>query len=172
MSVMEKTVREIMETEVVNVRPDLPVKELIEVLEENQITGAPVVDDGGDVVGVVSTRDVLRLAAREEETGSSSGGGGQREDDESGYFRYANGPAGFLPALPPGLPKTRLGTRPVRDIMTRATFSVRPDATLAEAARFLHKTGIHRALVFEGNRLAGVVSLRDVVAAVAAAAES
>lgn len=172
MNVLEHTVREIMETEVVEVRPDLPVKELIEILEENQITGAPVVDDGGNVVGVVSTRDVLRLAAREEEAGLSSRPGGEREDEESGYFRYANGPAGFLPALPPGLPKTRLGTRPVRDIMTRATFSVRPDATLPEAARFLHRTGIHRALVFEGDRLAGVVSLRDVVAAVAGAAEA
>lgn len=170
MSVLERTVREIMETEVVEVRPDLPVKDLIEVLEENQITGAPVVDDEGNVVGVVSTRDVLRLAAREEEAGSSRRAGGEGEDEDSGYFRYANGPAGFLPALPPGLPKTRLGTRPVREIMTRATFSVRPDATLPEAARFLHRTGIHRALVFEGDRLAGVISLRDVVAAVADAA--
>lgn len=168
MSVLERTVREIMETEVVEVRPDLPVKELIEVLEENQITGAPVVDDGGNVVGVVSTRDVLRLAAREEEAGSTRRAG--EEDEDSGYFRYADGPAGFLPALPPGLPKTRLGTRPVREIMTRATFSVRPDARLPEAARFLQRTGIHRALVFEDDRLAGVLSLRDVVAAVADAA--
>lgn len=164
MSVLERTVRDVMTTEVVEVRPDLPVKDLIEVLDRHQITGAPVVDTEDNVVGVVSTRDVLRLAAREEETAPA-----RSEDDDSSYFRYADGPAGFLPALPPGLPKTRLGTRPVREIMTRATFSVRPDATLPEAARFLHRSGIHRALVFEADdSLVGVLSLRDVVAAVAA----
>lgn len=166
MSVLEKTVRDIMETDVVTVRPDLPVKRLMEVLEENRISGAPVVDDEENVVGVVSATDVVRLAAEEEEESGARTGSGE---EESGYF-YAGGRGGFLPALPSGLPKTRLGTRPVRDVMTRATFSVRPEATLPEAARFLHQARIHRALVFDGSRLLGLVTTMGIMEALAEAA--
>lgn len=152
----------------VTVRPDLPIKELIEVLEENGITGAPVVDGEENVVGVVSSTDVMRLAAEEEEE-SGARSVSREAEEESGYF-YAGGSGGFLPALPAGLPKTRIGAKPVRDVMTRATFSVRPDATLPEAARFLHQAGIHRALVFDGGRLLGLVTTMGIVAAVAEAA--
>ena len=168
MSVLDRSVRDIMETDVVTVRPDLPIKNLIEVLEENGITGAPVVDSEQNVVGVVSSTDVMRLAAKEEEE-SGARPAGAETDDESDYF-YTGGSRGFLPALPAGLPKTRIGTRPVRDVMTRATFSVRPDATLPEAARFLQQAGIHRALVFDGGRLLGLVTTMGIVAAVAEAA--
>lgn len=168
MSVLDRSVRDIMETDVVTVRPDLPIKNLIEVLEENGITGAPVVDSEENVVGVVSSTDVMRLAAKEEEE-SGARAAGAETDDESDFF-YTGGSGGFLPALPAGLPKTRIGTRPVRDVMTRATFSVRPDATLPEAARFLQQAGIHRALVFDGGRLLGLVTTMGIVTAVAEAA--
>lgn len=55
----------------------------------------------------------------------------------------------------------------VRDIMTPATFTVRPDATLAELARFLVRGEIHRALVLEGERLVGIVTAFDIVRAIA-----
>lgn len=168
MSVLDRSVRDIMETDVVTVRPDLPIKNVIEVLEENGITGAPVVDSEENVVGVVSSTDVMRLAAREEEE-SGARAAGAETDDESDYF-YTGGAGRFLPALPAGLPKTRIGTKPVREIMTRATFSVRPDASLPEAARFLQQAGIHRALVFDGGRLLGLVTTMGIVAAVAEAA--
>lgn len=168
MSDLDRRVRDFMETDVVTVRPDLPIKDLMEVLEENGITGAPVVDSEDNVVGVVSSTDVMRLAAEEEEE-SGARSGSPESDEESQYF-YAGGSGGFLPALPSGLPKTRIGTRPVRDVMTRATFSVRPDATLRETARFLHQAGIHRALVFDGSRLLGLVTTMGIVAAVAEAA--
>jgi len=168
LSVLDRSVRDIMETDVVTVRPDLPIKNLIEVLEENGITGAPVVDSEENVVGVVSSTDVMRLAAKEEEE-SGARAAGAETDDESDFF-YTGGSGGFLPALPAGLPKTRIGTKPVRDVMTRATFSVRPDASLPEAARFLHQAGIHRALVFDGGRLLGLVTTMGIVAAVAEAA--
>lgn len=69
----------------VTVRPDLPIKNLIEVLEENRITGAPVVDDGENVVGVVSSTDVVRLAAEEEEESGDRSRPSEPEE-ESDYF--------------------------------------------------------------------------------------
>lgn len=53
--------------------------------------------------------------------------------------------------------------------MTPATFSVRPEASLAQLARFLVRGGIHRALVLEGSTLAGIVTPMDVVRVLARA---
>lgn len=159
-------VREIMQTEVVTVAPERTVAELVELLEGEGITGVPVLDSDGTVVGVVSVTDVARAALREA-SGEASGAHAEREEP-GGYFRSPDGLAGGIGAwLPEGLPRTRLGARAVREIMTPATFSVRPEATVRELARFLSRGGIHRALVFDGTRLAGVVTATDVLRALA-----
>ena len=59
------TVREIMQTELVTVVPDMSVHDLAGLLADKKISGAPVVDVDGDVLGVVSMTDVIRLAANE-----------------------------------------------------------------------------------------------------------
>ena len=59
------TVREIMRTELVTVVPDMSVHDLARLLADKQISGAPVVDVDGEVRGVVSMTDVIRLAANE-----------------------------------------------------------------------------------------------------------
>lgn len=58
------TVRDLMKTDIVAVVPEMTVRELIQLLLEEQITGAPVLAPTGKVLGVVSNTDVLRLAAR------------------------------------------------------------------------------------------------------------
>jgi CBS domain-containing protein len=44
---------------VIAVRPQTPIKELAKTLSQNHISGTPVVDKNGKVVGVVSERDLL-----------------------------------------------------------------------------------------------------------------
>lgn len=51
-----------LETDVVTVRPDLPVRSLMGVLEESQITGAPVVDDNR-LAGLVTTMGIVAAVA-------------------------------------------------------------------------------------------------------------
>lgn len=51
----------------------------------------------------------------------------------------------------------------VSDIMTHGTFSVRRNTTLAELARFLSKSNVHRALVVDDGELVGIVSMSDIV---------
>jgi CBS domain-containing protein len=58
-------VKEIMTTRVVTVTPDTPVPVIASLLRDNRISGVPVVDSGGAVVGLVSEYDLL---AREGET--------------------------------------------------------------------------------------------------------
>ena len=59
------TVREIMRTDLVTVVPDMTVYDLAKLLADKEISGAPVVDVDGEVLGVVSMTDVIRLAAGE-----------------------------------------------------------------------------------------------------------
>jgi CBS-domain-containing membrane protein len=164
------TVADIMRRDVVTVKPNTTVAELTDRLEEEDITGAPVVDDDGLVQGVVSVSDVSRAVARRASgagPGSSGEAGGGGGDEPSDYFRYAR----RLPAyLPPELPQSELGARAVRDIMTPATVSVRASAGVADLARLLTRAGVHRALVLENGRLAGLVSAMDVVRVVAESA--
>ena len=53
------TVRDVMTTSVVSVRAVTPLKEVAQTLIDHRISGVPVVDDAGRVVGVVSEGDFL-----------------------------------------------------------------------------------------------------------------
>jgi CBS domain-containing protein len=54
------TARQIMTTDVVSVPPSMSIEKLVAVLEENGVSGLPVVDDAGRLVGVVTEYDLLR----------------------------------------------------------------------------------------------------------------
>ena len=53
-------VKEIMTRDVLTVTKDLSIRRLIKLLDKNKITGAPVVDEQGKLIGIVSSKDVIR----------------------------------------------------------------------------------------------------------------
>jgi CBS domain-containing protein len=55
------TIRDIMESCPITVRPETPVREALELLIENDISGLPVVDAEDRIVGVLSEKDLLKL---------------------------------------------------------------------------------------------------------------
>ena len=55
----ELKVREIMTTNVITVKPDTTVGELADILTKNKISGVPVVDGQGRVLGMVSEADII-----------------------------------------------------------------------------------------------------------------
>ena len=57
-------VRDIMHRDVISVRPDMTVKEVARVLVENNINGAPVVDEEGHLVGIITMADLISLVKR------------------------------------------------------------------------------------------------------------
>lgn len=160
MDLNELTARDVMTGPVVTAPPEMTVADLMDLLLAEGLSGVPVVDRSGKVVGVVSSTDVLRTAAEEARGGTEASGEGS---PASFYSELGGAPRAVALELPPNLPRTRLGARPVRDIMTKATLSVRPDATVPQVARFLVRAGVHRALVMEGSSLVGVVSALDLV---------
>jgi CBS domain-containing protein len=53
--------KEIMKTDVVTVKRDVPIYEAIRILVETNVTGLPVVNDDMTIAGVLSEKDVLAL---------------------------------------------------------------------------------------------------------------
>lgn len=172
-------VRDIMQTDVVTAHPDQTVRELTRVLAEHGISGVPVVTDSGEVLGVVSSSDVVRVAAEADSTPVTGtlwipvSVPENTEDPEDPpvdpYSDY------FLPEAAPvvgpdwdiGGDGGALDRLSVSDVMTPVSFTVEGGATVAELADFLVRGKIHRALVLDGGRLAGIVTAMDVLRVVA-----
>lgn len=58
---MTRTVADIMTTRLIAFAPDMNVHEAIRILLEQRISGAPVVDAAGALVGVLSKKDCLKI---------------------------------------------------------------------------------------------------------------
>lgn len=177
-------VADIMQTSVLTVEPTMSVTQLAGMLLNHQITGAPVIDRGGSVVGVVSASDVLRLVSSEAAEPRGFGPGREPEpaarpavafsleESESGsvsaFFRDAGGTLHHHAVdLVPFLTPAPFDARTVADIMMPARFSVRPSTTVRGLARFLLAAKVHRALVLERGLLRGIVTTFDVLRVVA-----
>ena len=171
-------VKDIMHSDLVTAAPETTVRELAIMLSDQGISGVPVVSPSGEILGVVSSTDVVRTAAQSAELDV----GGSRwvtipppegtvdpEDEEvdslSDYFLPEDSPtfgAEWAPEM-----ANDMDTLTVSDIMTPVSFSVGPETSLKDLADFLVRGRIHRALVVEDGRLEGIVTSMDVLKALA-----
>lgn len=147
------TARDIMETKVVTVSPDLPLLDAHRLFFEREIHGAPVVSDDGVLQGVLSSSDLLRAVSDEHSTGRIDSYY-LREFVEFSGPDWANIPEDF---------QDRLREIRVSDVMTSEVVWVAPDADVSEVARTLCDQLVHRVLVIDDNRLAGLISTFDLV---------
>jgi CBS domain-containing protein len=171
---------DIMQKDVVTVAPDTTARSLARLLADEGITGVPVLDSSDALVGVVSSTDLVRLAA--DESGVRVRAVGlEREVDPlldpemDAEDREAEDPYGFfLPEDSPltgervleQWPDSEFDSVLVRDIMTPVSFSVEPVTTVPELCEFLVRGRIHRAVVVREGRLLGIVTSMDVLRAV------
>ncbi len=140
----EATVAEVMTQVVVTVEPETPISELVTLLDERSISGAPVVTKDGKVVGVVSRSDLLRAIQK-------------GPDDEGGTYYDDLGKAlRVVPAL-------EHDGRTALDVATRRVVSIDETAPLSEAAKVLLELGIYRLLVTRNGRFAGLLTATDVL---------
>lgn len=175
----EMKVRDIMHRDVVTAHPDQTVRELTRLLAEHGISGVPVVTDSGEVLGVVSSSDVVRVAAESDSAPVTatrwipvSVPENTVDPEDPVIDPYSDY---FLPEEAPVVgadwgageqdgPMDRLS---VSDIMTPVTFTVDGEADLPDLADFLVRGKIHRALVLEEGRLLGIVTAMDILRVVA-----
>jgi CBS domain-containing protein len=176
-------VRDIMQSDVVTVTTDATARDVARILADEQISGVPVLDGAEQLVGVVSSTDLVRLAAEDADVqlvtsalrlGEREAPGGEAldeteeapEEDPYGFFLPEDSPLtdrGLLAELP----ESRLDTTQVEEIMTPVSFTVEPGTPVTDLCEFLVRGRIHRAVVVENRQLAGIVTSADVLRAVA-----
>lgn len=151
---MPARARDVMQTSVVTVGPETPLTDLQRIFLEEGIGGAPVVDETGRVVGVISAADVLRAVDEERDTAVA----------EPRYFRDTLEFSGPDWSHDVEDFQDRLGELRVEDAMTRGVVAVAPETPVAEVARRMREERVHRVLVMEKDVLIGIVSTFDLVA--------
>lgn len=175
-------VRDIMTTDVVTVTPESTIREVMETLSTNHLSGAPVVT-GNRVVGVISTSDILSFIVNAPEPETTNAGETVVEawkepvpdpdDDEElesaisqeMLDEWSQGADSIVDDTSPS-GRTLLDQHTVEEAMTQNVFSVAPDSSVRAAAALMRKHEIHRVIVMQGRKLAGIVSALDVTRAV------
>ncbi|UCC82553.1 MAG: CBS domain-containing protein [Gemmatimonadota bacterium] len=162
--------KDLMNSDVVSVSPDLTLRELLEVFTELEVSGAPVVT-GGQVVGVISMTDVFDL---QEENGELMLRPGFDEPEASG--RKRSGSQDSWDPSEEALDWARaarsrdldlLDQYTVADVMTREVLSRPSNTPVKKAAHHMLGLGISRILVIDKGELQGIVTTTDIVRAVA-----
>jgi CBS domain-containing protein len=139
-------VRDLMTPEVVTVGPTTSIKDVARSLVDHRISGMPVIDDAGRVLGVVSEGDLI-----------------VKEGNDPVERRPLARIFGDSDATRAQLAKVLALT--AGDAMTAPAITVAADAPVAEAAAIMTRGRINRLPVVDRDELVGVVSRADVVRA-------
>jgi CBS domain-containing protein len=150
---MPKTAADVMERSVVVLSPEASLLDAHRLFVEEGIHGAPVVDDEGMVIGVVSSMDLLRAVSEEHESAGFSSDPVFREGREFGPSIWTV-PEDF---------QDRLANRTVGEVMTEGAFTVEETTRAREVAELLHRQRVHRVWVVKEGRPTGVVSALDLL---------
>jgi CBS domain-containing protein len=140
-------VADIMTRQVISVTPQTTIAEAAQLLLDNRISGLPVVDPGGAVVGIVTEGDLLRRV----ETGT------QRR--HSHWLEFLIAPGRLAREY------TDANARNVGEVMSAEVVSVTPQEALPEVIRLMEHHHVKRLPVIEAGRLVGIVSRANLVRA-------
>jgi predicted transcriptional regulator len=148
------TAKDVMNPHVISVPADWTIEELAQFFVDKAITGAPVSDESGRLIGVVSTTDIARHDGLSETR--------LRADEPHDY--YLHGWEGRLAAEEIGsfhIEQPPHGT--VREIMTHMVFKVDENTPVQEIADTMITGRVHRLLVTRSGRIVGIVTTMDML---------
>jgi len=132
---MPLTAKDIMTTEVITVTPATPLVEFARLCAEDRISGAPVCQVDGKLVGIVSKTDLVEHIL---------------DEDPRWAAQQHRGSGGDEP-------------REVQDIMRDDVLTVAPSTPVHEVARLMAEDRVHRAVVVDRERVAGVITSLDML---------
>ncbi len=139
------TAADVMTTDVVSVDPGTPVRDVAELLCTRRISGVPVIDVDGRVIGIVSEGDLIRHATI---------AGERRQSWLQSLFADDGATARDY---------TKAHGRTARDVMTADVVNVETTATLAEIADMMQRHRIKRVPVLRDGGLVGIVTRGDLL---------
>jgi len=147
---MTLTAADVMQTHLISVSPSDPLHTVKRLFFEEEIHGAPVVDDEGRVRGMITSMDLIRAASDGNQDGDIDFSGAVEELGLS----WGTSGDDF---------QNRLGEAVVSDVMSDGVVSVGPELSVGEVAKTLRENRIHRVLVVKENALMGIVSSFDLI---------
>jgi CBS-domain-containing membrane protein len=142
--------RDIMTTEVMTVSPQTTVLDLARLLAEHKINGAPVVDDNGRLVGVVTQSNLI---------------------DRVKKFELPHVvtilDAHFYLELPGTFKKNleKLVGNLVSDIMAAPPVTITADVQVDEIASIMARRQVHTLPVLDGDKIIGIIGKIDIIRA-------
>jgi CBS domain-containing protein len=138
-------VRDLMTTEVFTVRPDAAFKDVVEALLEHDVSGLPVVDEQGRLMGIVTEADLMSKEAY----------GGRRRRPVKLLVDLLTGDSRWVD-------KAKALT--AETMMTRRPLAIGPGDDVTFAARRMLEHRVKRLpVVDEDNQLVGIVSRHDLL---------
>lgn len=151
---MPNTVADAMSRDPIVVRPQTPLNEAIQILAERHISGLPVVDDAGQLVGIISETDLMW-----QETGVTPPAYIMFLDS----VIYLKNPTTYERDLHKALGQT------VGEVMTSDPVTVTLDKPLKEAAQLMHEREVRRLPVLDAEgHVIGILTRGDIIRAMAA----
>lgn len=142
---------DVMVTNVITVGPEASVQDVAQILLSARISGVPVVDQNGELLGIVSEGDLMRRA---------ESGTGRRRPWWLAIFTGKEALAAEF---------VKEHSRRVTDVMTRDVVTASPDTPLSTIANLLEKNGIKRLPVVRDGKVVGIVSRANLLQALASA---
>lgn len=142
-------VADVMTRDVVTVRPEAPIHTAAQLMIQHRVSGLPVVDATGSLVGIVSEGDLIVR---------------QKPRERSAWWRLFFDSGERLAREY----RKAVGTT-VAEVMTTAVVSISPELPISSAAFILDKRRVRRLPVVSDGALVGIVSRGDIVKALAAA---
>ena len=140
--------KDIMTTNVITINQNAPIPLIAKILVENSISGAPVVDNENNIVGMVSEGDLLR-----KETNPRL----PSHINILGAFIYYNGVERYHDDL------KKLMAEQAESLMTEDVITISPDTEIEEIGKLMLEHGIKRLPVVQDGKMVGLVSRRDMV---------
>jgi CBS domain-containing protein len=141
--------KDIMSSPVVSVEADTPILQAVRIMLQRRVSGLPVVDKDGHLVGIVTEGDFLRRA----ETGT------QRRRPR--WLEFVIGPGRLAAEY------TRSHARKVGEVMTPDPVTVTEHTALEDIVKLMEKRQIKRLPVVLGSYVVGIVSRANLLHALA-----
>ena len=146
--------RDIMHAPIVSVPVTASIADVQQVLADNRISGVPVTNEGGRIVGVISAKDLLDRYAEEGEPAVAGRPSYYATSDDSEEVEHFE--------------RDEAGTTlTAADVMTPEVYSVPATTRLRMLAKRMVEWNVHRVMVLDRGRHVGLISTMDVLAAVA-----
>jgi CBS domain-containing protein len=144
---------DVMTQSIVSVRPEASVLAAARLMLEHKVSGLPVVDADGALVGVITEGDFLRRA----EIGA--------ERRRPRWIEFFTGPGQLAEEY------IQASGRRVRDIMSAQVCTATEATSLREIAQLMETRGVKRLPVMRGSEIVGIVTRADLMRAVVSLAE-